>query len=263
MNASSLPLEPWFRKSARYPTPEANRTTPKRAVDRRAETLKVAKSTRATAPTRTRENVALDNKMKYRQYHWLQEYVHRGYRWQRSVLEREWSTHAQQSAVPGGPRCLELACGGGNLADIFPPERYVGLDLTPERVAAAAQAHPLHRFMTGDVTQPSFDAILQGTDFVFCHGLLHHLDDAGCRVLLARIDHNITRPGTVVMLEPLLPDPWKNPPGYVLCRADDGKFIRKSEAYVALLDGHLVRSERHSFLPRWPVSMDAYVARYD
>jgi SAM-dependent methyltransferase len=200
--------------------------------------------------------------MKYREYHWLQEYVHRGYRWQMAVLRREWSSHAQASALQGGPRCLELACGGGNLAGVFPPERYLGLDVTPERVVAAAAAHPDHTFITGDVTQPDFDTRLKGIDFVFCHGLLHHLDDAGCAALLARIERHIARPGTVVTIEPLLPDPWKNPPGYLLCRADDGKFIRKSQAYKAFLDGYLVRSERHSFLPRWPVSMDAYVARY-
>jgi hypothetical protein len=66
----------------------------------------------------------------------------------------------------------------------------------------------------------------------------------------------------VVCIEPLRPDPWKNPPGYLLCRADDGRFVRKSEAYKAFMDGQLLHSERHNFLPRWPATMEAFVVRY-
>jgi SAM-dependent methyltransferase len=200
--------------------------------------------------------------MKYRQYRRLQEYVHHGYRWQRAVLLSEWQEQAKVSALIGGPNCLELACGGGNLAGIFPPERYVGFDLMPERIAAAAEALPHHTFVAGDVTRPEFEATLAGIDFVFFHGLLHHLNDAACGELLTRLKHNLAKPARVVCIEPLRPDPWKNPPGYLLCRADDGRFVRKSEAYKAFMDGQLLHSERHNFLPRWPATMEAFVVRY-
>src|SRR5438094_4991598 len=166
--------------------------------------------------------------MQYQRYNLLQDYVHQGHRWQRGVLSREWASHAQSSVLSAGPQCLELACGGGNLADVFPADHYLGIDLMSDRVAEAQRAHPTYRFEVADVTRPDFEGTLAGIDFVFCHGLLHHLDDNACANLLGKLRANLAKPATFVSIEPLLPRPWRNPPGYLLCKADDGHFIRPS-----------------------------------
>ena len=198
--------------------------------------------------------------MRYRSYHRLQRYVHRGYQWQREVLRRALAEH-RAIRDDAAPRVVELASGGGNLADVFSGPEYVGIDLIPERVAAAAVAHPGHRFVVGDVSGSDVEHLLAGRDFVFCHGLLHHLDDLQCRQLVETVEAHVSRPATVVVMEPWLPAAWPNLPGHLLCKLDDGKFIRPRHAYAGLFAKGLVREEATSNFPRWPVDMEAYVGR--
>ena len=157
---------------------------------------------------------------------------------------------------------LELASGGGNLADLFAGPTYVGVDLIPERVAAAAAEHPEHRFLVHDITTPEFGELLSGRDFVFCHGLLHHLDDAQCQGLVDLIRSRASRPDTFLAIEPWLPAVFPNLPGHLLCSLDDGKFIRPRHGYVKLFGKELVREETKFNWPRWPVHMEAYTVRF-
>jgi hypothetical protein len=48
----------------------------------------------------------------------------------------------------------------------------------------------------------------------------------------------------------------------MLCKLDDGKFIRPRHGYAELFGNALVREERNSNWPRWPIHMEAYIARY-
>lgn len=199
--------------------------------------------------------------MRYRSYRRLQHYVHGGYEWQRDVARRALAEHSQLRGG-GAPRVVELACGGGNLADLFPGPTYVGVDLIPERIEAAAAEHPDHRFLVGDVSGPDFEELLAGRDFIFCHGLLHHLDDLQCRELFDLVQRGASHPATFLAIEPWLPSTFPNLPGHLLCRFDDGKFIRPLHGYAPLFGKALVREENKSNWPRWPVHMEAYVARY-
>jgi SAM-dependent methyltransferase len=200
--------------------------------------------------------------MRYRSYRRLQHYVHRGYEWQRDVVRRALAEHSE---ARGGrpPRVVELACGGGNMADLFAGPDYIGVDLTPERVQAAAADHPEHRFLVCDVTGPEFEKLLADRDFVFCHGLLHHLDESQCGRLVELVRSRASRPSVFLAIEPWLPDAWPNLPGHMLCRLDEGKFIRPRHGYAALFGEALVREEANSNFPRWPVDMEAYTARYE
>jgi SAM-dependent methyltransferase len=199
--------------------------------------------------------------MRYRRYRRLQLYVHGGYEWQRGVVRRALAEH-QKDHGGAPPRVLEIACGGGNLADLFDGPSYLGVDLIPERVQAAAAEHPRHRFIVGDVSGPEFDQVLSGRDFVFCHGLLHHLDDLQCRRLVDLVGSRLARPATFLAIEPWRPSALPNLPGHLLCLLDDGKFIRPRHGYVNVFGKNLVREERNSNWPRWPVHMEAYTARY-
>ena len=43
-------------------------------------------------------------------------------------------------------RVLDFGCGEGALAGLVPPSQYVGVDVSPQAVAAARAAYPAHRF---------------------------------------------------------------------------------------------------------------------
>jgi SAM-dependent methyltransferase len=197
--------------------------------------------------------------VRYELYKQLQDFVHAGHYRQKAVLERQLAEH---KAAGGGPRVLELACGGGNLASVIPPESYRGIDSAPERIEAARPANPGYRFDVCDVTSAEGAAAVGEADFVFCHGLLHHLDDVACRELVAAIESRATRPATFVAIEPFLPQPFRHPAWYLFGKLDDGRFMRRANAYRVLSGDWIVHTEVLDFSPRWPGDEEVYVWRF-
>jgi SAM-dependent methyltransferase len=203
--------------------------------------------------------------MRYTVYKWLQDYVHTGHQRQRAILLREFESHvALNTQARQGSRSsvLELACGGGDLATVFPAETYLGIDLTADRIAAARREYPGYRFAVCDVNSTGFQALVREFDFIFCHGLLHHIDDQSCHTLLDQFQHLTPRPTTFVAIEPILPVVWKNPLGFFLARLDAGHYIRPPQRYQRFFENCQLRTEYLNYFPRWPVHMEAYIARY-
>jgi 2-polyprenyl-3-methyl-5-hydroxy-6-metoxy-1,4-benzoquinol methylase len=199
--------------------------------------------------------------LRYGVYKRVQDFIHVGYAHQRAILESAWSTHGKASVAPGSTRVLELACGGGSLAEAFAPEEYVGVDASLERITAARRDHPRHQFEARDVTSPNLDDAIACAEFVFCHGLLHHISDAECQELIARVDRLVRKPATFIAIEPLLPRAWRNPLGYVVAKLDEGRHFRSSAAYRALFGVRPVTTTRFSLLPRLPLEMESFTTR--
>ena len=103
---------------------------------------------------------------------------------------------------------------------------------------------------------------IKNADFIFCHAMLHHLNDAECAGLIERVGSYARKPATMIMLEPILDPWWLNPPGHILAKMDDGKYVRTSGQYKAIL-GTLDSVQGMSLLPRWPVRGEAYTKRFD
>jgi SAM-dependent methyltransferase len=68
------------------------------------------------------------------------------------------STHAGilGREVPPTARVLDAGCGYGRMAELFPPERYVGVDFSPDFIDAAKSAHPRHTFLRADLKDLPF-----------------------------------------------------------------------------------------------------------
>lgn len=54
-------------------------------------------------------------------------------------------------------RVVDLGCGTGLCLDLWPiaPDRYVGLDISPNMLARARAKHPAHVFVEGDIEAPN------------------------------------------------------------------------------------------------------------
>ena len=146
-------------------------------------------------------------------------------------------------AAGSGDRILDLGCGTGVLASMFPPTGYVGVDLDTEAVAYARKRRPSRRFEVGDVT--SFRS--PGTyDLVLVIGILHHLPDAGARALAETVGVHLAPGGTGIIVEAINPL-WKwNMPGRMLRRMDHGGFIRRLEDYQMLVKDRLCVREAYT-----------------
>ncbi len=200
--------------------------------------------------------------MTYTLYKMLQTYVHKDYAQQKAILSQEFQAHAAHLSTWPLPfrtvQVLELGCGGGNLASIFPPQSYWGLDLSAERVKAAQREYPAYRFTVCPIPSPEFETLLREFDFIFCHALLHHLDDQSCHELLTLVRSSARKPTTFVAIEPILPVLWKNPLGFLLAKLDEGKYVRTSQQYLQFFQDGCVSAIALNFFPRWPVKEEAY-----
>jgi len=199
-------------------------------------------------------------------YQMLQRYVHGDYSSEKSILRDEYNRHAGELLRQDGShrpaRTLELGCGDGNLAEVFPPQDYVGIDSSDERVLAARRMHPAYRFVVADITHAESEATLSGFNFVFCHAVLHHLDDGEVGRLLDWIDRSASRPATFIALEPVLPRFWRNPAGMTLAKMDDGRFVRTPQGWRTVLGDRLKSVTEIKGTWRWPVNGEAYVLRF-
>lgn len=68
---------------------------------------------------------------------------------------------------------LDFACASGELADLVPAERYVGVDIDRDAIEQARAAHPDHRFEHVDDLDPE-----ARFDTVIALAVVEHLPDA-------------------------------------------------------------------------------------
>jgi trans-aconitate 2-methyltransferase len=103
--------------------------------------------------------------------------------------------------IPIAPkRIVDLGCGSGlstlALREAFPKAEIVGVDLSPDMVAAAAKRLPRLEFRVGDVA--TFDA--RGFDLVFANAVFHWAPDH--LGVLARLAASLPKPGCLAVQMP-------------------------------------------------------------
>ena len=181
-----------------------------------------------------------------RVYSLLQRFVHGSYEGLRSTLLRDYAPFS-------GTPVLELGCGTGTLSTFFGPGLYTGVDLDEARIEVARATYPDAVFFHADVRslEPEFFGPFR---FLFCHAWLHHIDDAACGEIfsaIARASVDTTR--VLVVHEPVLPHPLRNPVGWALGKLDRGDFVRPAEALRALCEPFVDEMTVHSGPWQWPV----------
>lgn len=203
----------------------------------------------------------------FRFYRLLQRYAHGKYIQEKAIISRVYSTHiqlrqkVQQFSEPVS--VLEIGCGDSDFASKFSPECYLGCDISFERVEAARLEHHGYQFIVADVTDAKFEKIVKDFEFIFCIGLLHHIDDNSCKQLMENIRLYAKKPATFIAMEPVLPVIWQNPLGFLLCKLDQGRFIRTPQAAARFFrNGASLKIEKLKLILRWPVGIIAYIVMY-
>jgi SAM-dependent methyltransferase len=134
-----------------------------------------------------------------------------------------------------GDVVVDVGCGTAAMLDLIPSHvRYFGFDLSPEYIAAAqARYGERGEFYCADITSIAADAVPASTT-TLAIGLLHHLDDDGCRHLLRAIRDRLAPGGRLITLDgTFVPNQgWMS---RTLVGADRGRNIRTPEAYAALV----------------------------
>jgi SAM-dependent methyltransferase len=137
-------------------------------------------------------------------------------------------------AVPG-QRIVDVGCGTGELFEYLPDGiTYYGFDLDPGYIKTAqAKYGGRARFTCADITTLPADAI-PPCDLAIAFGLLHHLDDAGGRALLAHLYQRLSPGGRLVTIDGVWAE-GQSAIARALIARDRGQNIRDSDGYLALV----------------------------
>lgn len=128
----------------------------------------------------------------------------------------------------GDIKVLDLGAGLGNLAPMFSPKNYLGVELDPELVQLAKKDYLKYNFVQGDITTFSNH---QKYDLVIVIGVLHHINDRQLEQGLGVISKHLKKDGRAIILEAIPPIYKWNLPGRFIRSLDQGNFIRSYDDY--------------------------------
>jgi SAM-dependent methyltransferase len=154
---------------------------------------------------------------------WLAE---AGFHGERAVIARELRPWAGDQR-----RFLDLGCGTGEFAGIFPAGRYIGVDPARVYLHYAARHRP-GNYLAGSGERLAFAS--ETFDAALVLGVLHHLPDAIAGAMMRELAR-VLRPGaTALVLEDIAPPDHENLAGHLMHQLDRGNHIRSEADYQAV-----------------------------
>ncbi len=127
---------------------------------------------------------------------------------------------------------LDVGCGTGTQAPLFPKSKYLGLDLDKGAIEYAKNLYPGYKFIVGDAT--SF-GLNKKFDSILVVGVLHHLSDVQVKKSLTMIKRHLKSTGTVLIIEAIPPLFKWNLVGKFLRSRDRGAYIRELKDYEKII----------------------------
>jgi SAM-dependent methyltransferase len=179
-------------------------------------------------------------------------------------------------AISPGQRVLEIGCGNGDLLAAVNPAYGVGVDFSPEMLAAARQRHPDLTFIEADAhelaAEGPFDAIILSdlvNDLWDVQAMLENLRPlchAGTRVVMnfySRLyQPTLTAAGSLGLARQLLPQNWLTPEDVAnLLYLAGFEVIRQQQEILLPLPIPLLRELSNKILVKvWPFSIFAWTS---
>lgn len=135
--------------------------------------------------------------------------------------------------VRPGQRVLDLGCGTGNSAPLFPGARYTGIDINPAYIAAARRRFPDFRFIAADAGEGGWGGPFE---VILANSFLHHLADREATAILKKAASSLEPSGMVIIQEPLVPGPGEIYHRFLM-KLDRGACFRTLEGWRELILG--------------------------
>lgn len=133
-----------------------------------------------------------------------------------------------------GEAILDLGCGPGDVFELMPQVRYVGIDMSENYVAAARRRFGNRaKFLSGDLNSVE-PGQLGNFDRVIAMGVMHHLSDDEVIAMLRRIREFLKPDGRFISYDPGFTEP-QHPFARWIHKHDRGRFVRFDRQYENLI----------------------------
>lgn len=151
--------------------------------------------------------------------------------WQAPLVGQKLAPFLAKRSIRPHERVIDIGCGPGTNAGVFPPEGYLGADLSPDYIASARKRHPEHQFEVWDITKPGPD--LGTFDLALINSVFHHLSDSDTKTVLTSLP-GLLRPGAQIHIIDLVLPPDRSL-ARLLAELDRGEFPRSLDEWRTLL----------------------------
>jgi cyclopropane fatty-acyl-phospholipid synthase-like methyltransferase len=136
--------------------------------------------------------------------------------------------------IEPGDRVLDIGCGpAGILANLPNDVDYHGYDIEPRYIEAARKRYGTRGTFFVASVSPEANENMGLFDVAMAIGVLHHLTDDECAVLLAGAAKVLKPGGRLVTLDGVYVQ-GQNPVAKLLLALDRGRFVRQEDAYTTL-----------------------------
>jgi len=143
-----------------------------------------------------------------------------------------------------GDALLDLGCGPGDVFELMPQVRYLGIDMSENYIAAARRRFGERaRFLKGDLNSVEIER-LGDFDQVIAMGVMHHLSDDEVVAMLRKIREFLKPGGRFISYDPAFTEP-QHPVARWIHKHDRGRFVRFDRQYERLIASVFTSYHRH------------------
>lgn len=143
-----------------------------------------------------------------------------------------------------GDDVLDVGCGPGDVFELLPQVRYVGIDFSEDYIAAARRRFGARaRFVCGNLNDLAGEK-LGDFDEVIAMGVMHHLSDHETIGMLRKIQERLKPGGRFVSYDPCFTK-RQHPLARWIHKLDRGRFVRFDGEYEHLVSRVFNSYRRH------------------
>lgn len=150
--------------------------------------------------------------------------------WQAPFVKQKLAPFLANSSIGPADRVVDVGCGPGTNAGVFPARGYVGVDLSPEYIGSARDRFPEHQFEVWDITKPGPD--LGTFDVALINSVFHHLSDAETLTVLSALPKFLRKGAPIHVIDLVMP-PARSL-ARTLAKLDRGDFPRSLDQWRSL-----------------------------
>ncbi|MBI5682759.1 MAG: class I SAM-dependent methyltransferase [Deltaproteobacteria bacterium] len=151
---------------------------------------------------------------------------------------------------------LDIGCGTLRYAHLF-EERYCGIDIN--LIYGKGSLSKRKPFVCGDATKLPFKD--NSFDSVFSIGFFHHIGYDGAKNVFNEIIRVSKPDTTILIMDAFYPDSKLNLIGWLLCKIDRGRFMRRKEEFEKELNRHFHIICSLHIKRSYPYNLQAFVLK--